>query len=60
MLSVFEWFVLVLQCDAFVIIVLSDEQRRRTKGEGWSTTNKFKPPSPSSYIAGCPKAAHDP
>ena len=23
----FEWFVLVLQCDAFVVIVLSDEPR---------------------------------
>ena len=28
MLSVFEWFVLVLQCDAFVVIVLSDEARQ--------------------------------
>ena len=33
MLSVLEWFVLVLQCDAFVLIVLSDEPKR-TKGEG--------------------------
>ena len=41
MLSVFDsikWFVLVLWCDAFVVIGLSDEPRR-TKGEGWSTTN---------------------
>ena len=27
----------------------------RTKGEGWSTANWFKPPS--SFIAGRPKAA---
>ena len=27
----------------------------RTKGEGWSTTNLFKPPS--NFIAGRPKAA---
>ena len=27
----------------------------RTKGEGWSTTNKFKPHS--NFIAGRPKAA---
>ena len=27
----------------------------RTKGEGWSTTNKFEPPS--NFIAGRPKAA---
>ena len=28
----------------------------RTKGEGWSTANKLKPP-PSNFIAGRPKAA---
>ena len=28
MFSVFEWFVLVLWCDAFVLIVLSDESRQ--------------------------------
>ena len=27
----------------------------RTKGEGWSTTNSFKPPS--NFIAGRPRAA---
>ena len=27
----------------------------RTKGEGWSTTNEFKPPS--NFFAGRPKAA---
>ena len=53
MFNVFEWFVLVLQCDAVVVIVLSDSQGR-TKGEGWSTANKFKPPS--HFIAGRPKA----
>ena len=44
MLNVFDliyWFVLVLWCDAFVVIVLSDElmNQGRTKGEGWSTAN---------------------
>ena len=30
----------------------------RTKGEGWSTTNKIKPPPPPViFIAGRPKAA---
>ena len=28
MFSVFEWIVLVLQCDVFVVIVLSDESRQ--------------------------------
>ena len=28
MFSVFEWFVRVLWCDAFVLIVLSDESRQ--------------------------------
>ena len=26
MFSVFEWFVLILQCDTFVVIVLSDDR----------------------------------
>ena len=29
--------------------------QNRTKGEGWSTANYFKPPS--NFIAGCPKVA---
>ena len=33
MLSVFEWFVLILWCDAFVLIVLSDK-RRQNQGRG--------------------------
>ena len=33
MLSVFEWLVLVLWCDAFVIIVLSDDPRQN-QGRG--------------------------
>ena len=33
MFSVFEWFVLVLWCDAFVLIVLSDEPRQN-QGRG--------------------------
>ena len=28
MFSVFEWFVLVLRCDAFVVTVLSDEPKQ--------------------------------
>ena len=43
MFSVFEWFVLVLQCDAFVVNIWLINQDR-TKGEGWSTANKLKPP----------------
>ena len=31
MFSIFEWFVLVLQCDAFVVIVLSDETRQNKR-----------------------------
>ena len=33
MFSVFEWFVLVLLCDALVLIVLSDEPRQH-QGRG--------------------------
>ena len=33
MLSVFEWFVLVLWCDAFVVIILSDDPRQN-QGRG--------------------------
>ena len=29
----------------------------RTNGEGWSTSNNFKQPTPSNFIAGRPKAA---
>ena len=28
----------------------------RTKGEGWSTANQLKPPTPSNFIAGRPEA----
>ena len=35
-----KWFVLVLWCDAFVVVVLFDEL-----GEGWLTSNKLKPPA---------------
>ena len=34
MFSVFEWFILILQCDAFTVIVLSDEARQ-SQGRGW-------------------------
>ena len=33
MFSVFEWFILVLQCKAFVVIVLSNEPRQN-QGRG--------------------------
>ena len=46
MLSVFEWSVFVLWCDAFVLIVLSDEPSQN-QGRG----------SPSNFIASRPKAA---
>ena len=43
MFSVFKCFVLVLQCDAFVAFVLSDESKQ-SKDESWSTANQLKPP----------------
>ena len=52
--SVFEWLVLVLWYDASVLIFCLMNQGR-TKGKGWSTANKLKPPS--NFIAGRPKAA---
>ena len=51
----FEWFVLVLKCDAFVVIVLSDEPRQN-HGRGLVNRKKLKRP-PSNLIAGRPKAA---
>ena len=54
MLSVFEWFVLVLWCDAFVLIVLSDEPRQN-QGRGLVDHKLVK--APSNFIAGHPKAA---
>ena len=58
MLSVFEWFVLVLWCDAFVLIVLSDEPRQN-QGRGLVDRKLVNapPPPPSNFIAGRPKAA---
>ena len=53
MLSVFEW------CDAFVLIVLSDEPRQN-QGRGLvdrKLVNAPPPPPPSNFIAGRPKAA---
>ena len=38
MFSVFEWFVLVLQCDALVVIVLTDEPKQN-QGRGCLTAN---------------------
>ena len=50
---------LLFACALFVLfllfVVVSPVNQGRTKGEGWSTTNKFKPPS--NFIAGRPKAA---
>ena len=60
MYSVFEWFVLVLWSDAFVLIVLSDEPRQN-QGRGLVDRKLVKAPppphSPSNVIAGRPKAA---
>ena len=38
MFSVLEWFVLVYQCDTFVVMFCQMSQDR-TKGEDWSTAN---------------------
>ena len=43
MFSVFKWFVLVLQCDAFVVIVLSDEPRQN-QGRGLVDRKLVKAP----------------
>ena len=54
MFRVSEWFVLVLCCDAFVLIVLSDEPRQN-QGRGLVDRKLVK--APSNFIAGRPKAA---
>ena len=54
MFSVFEWFVLVFWCDAFVLVVLSDEPRQNQGRE--LLYHKLVQP-PSNYVAGRPKAA---
>ena len=41
MYSVFEWFVLILQCDTYVIFVLSDEPRQN-QGRGLVDANLLK------------------
>ena len=43
MFSVFRWFVLVLQCDAFVVISLSDESRKN-QGRGLVDRKLVKAP----------------
>ena len=43
---VFEWFVLVLWCDAFVSIVLSDEPRQN-QGRELVDRKLVKAPAPS-------------
>ena len=45
MFSVFEWFVLVLWCDAFVIIVLSYEPRQ-SQGRGLVNRKLVEAPPP--------------
>ena len=54
MLSVFERFVLVSQCDDFVVIVLSNDSRQN-QGRGLVDHKLVK--DPSNFIAGLPKAA---
>ena len=54
MFSVFEWFALVLQCYAFVVIVLSDEPKQN-QGRGLVDRKLVK--APSTFIAGRPNAA---
>ena len=52
------WFVLVLWCDAFVVIVLSVETRQnQARGLVDRKLVKAPPPPPSNFIAGRPKAA---
>ena len=59
MLSVFDWFVLLLQCNAFVEIVLSDEpMHNQGRGLVYSKlVEAHPPPHPSNFIADRPKAA---
>ena len=54
MFSDFEWFVPVLKCDAFVVIVLSDEPRQN---EGRGMVDRKLVEAPSNFIACRPKAA---
>ena len=59
MFSVFEWFVLVLWFDTFVLIVLSDEPRQN-QGRGLVNHKLVTPPRPPptpNFIAGRPEAA---
>ena len=49
-----KWFVLVLRCDAFDVIILSDKQRQN-QGRGLVDRKLVK--APSYFIAGRPKAA---
>ena len=53
-LNLIQWFVLVSWCDAFVVIVLSDEPRQN-QGQGLVDRKLVK--APSNFIAGRPKAA---
>ena len=54
MFSVFEWFVLVLWCDAFVVIALPDKPGQN-QGQGLVDRKLVK--APCNFIAGHPKAA---
>ena len=54
MFNVFEWFVLVLKCDVFVLIVLSDEPRQN---QGRGLVDRKLVQALSNFIAGRPKAA---
>ena len=53
MLSVFEWLVPVLQCDAFVVNVLSDES---TQNQGRGLVYRILVNTHSNFVIGCPKA----
>ena len=50
----FKWFILVLWCDAFVLIVLSDEPGQN-QGRGLVDRKLVK--APCNFIASRPKAA---
>ena len=54
MFSVFEWFVLFLWCDAFVLIVLSDEPRQNQE-RGLVDHKLVKAPLPVILLLAVPR-----
>ena len=50
----FKWFIFVLQCGAFVAVVLSDEPKQN---QGRGLVDRKQVMAPSTFTAGYPKAA---